>query len=369
MNQSVKFCQKCGSQLDPGLKFCEDCGQPVPPSVQTAPTHFSASGDSRPPLPPEFAGPVEAPAAAAEPPDFDRLQIPTVSYTPQPPKKKSNTCLILVIVLGVIIACVAAVVIGGFVIFNRVSDSVDSGELQNFVESIITEQPLAELATSVPALVVNTPLPFDGEAETIVPAEPLDTGAFEYSLFDDFSNSPYEWGSDSDEISEMGIVDETFVITIFEPEYIVWAYIPADFDPTGIQFDASISGKAENGTYGVMCRLQNDEDYYFAEVDPYYMEFTIGHYLNGETTYFVDEDWQTARYLEDFPNAVNTVQVVCDPDMISLFINSQVEAQVALPDGPAPDGSMALYGLTWDTLGDDEFKVIFDNVTAYRPAQ
>ena len=118
-----------------------------------------------------------------------------------------------------------------------------------------------------------------------------------------------------------------------------------------------------------MCRLQNDEDYYFAEVDPYYMEFTIGHYLNGETTYFVDDDWQTARYLADDPNAVNTVQVVCEPDMISLFINSQLEAQAALPDGPAPDGSMALYGLTWNTLGDDEFKVIFDNVTAYRPAQ
>ena len=369
MNQSVKSCQYCSAPLAPGLKFCEACGQPVPPPVQASSVDSPAPVEVQPLIESEPSAFPEEPAAVVEPPAFDRLQIPTQSYSPQSPKKKSNTCLIIAIVFGVIIACAVAVVLAGFFIFNRVSESVDTGELQNFVESIITEQPLTELATSVPALVVNTPLPFDGEAETIVPAEPLDTGAFEYSLFDDFSNSPYEWGSDSDEISEMGIVDEAFVITIFEPEYIVWAYIPADFDPTGIQFDASISGKAENGTYGVMCRQQNDEDYYFAEVDTYYMEFTIGHFLNGQTTYLVDEEWQTASNLADDPNAVNNIQVVCDPDMISLFINSQIEAQVALPDGPAPDGSMALYGLTWDILGDEEFKVIFDNVTAYRPAQ
>jgi hypothetical protein len=60
--------------------------------------------------------------------------------------------------------------------------------------------------------------------------------------------------------------------------------------------------------------------------------------------------------------------VGCDPDLITVFVNGELQAQVPL-DPPAEPGDMALFVKGWEEMGPDGFKVLFDNFKAWKPVQ
>lgn len=58
----MKFCGKCGSEIEPGSKFCSDCGNSVGTSAETDTTPTSPAGDNQPTstAPPAPTSPVTA---------------------------------------------------------------------------------------------------------------------------------------------------------------------------------------------------------------------------------------------------------------------------------------------------------------------
>jgi len=184
---------------------------------------------------------------------------------------------------------------------------------------------------------------------------------------DDFSNLIYEWANEQDDISSWGIEDGHYTLHLFEPDYTAWAYLPTNFTPKSIGFEALVPPGYDQGAYGVLCYYQDEENFHFVSIDPLNKVYSIGYVQNDEYVTLMENMWMPSTALNDSPYAVNTVLVACDPDMITLFINNELEAQAELSSWSS--GDMAISGETWEDTPSEGFKVQFDNLYAFIPVQ
>lgn len=59
MSKSVKYCENCGAEIEPGVKFCESCGRPV--TAEAPPSRPSSARRPQPVVPPPSAPPATPP--------------------------------------------------------------------------------------------------------------------------------------------------------------------------------------------------------------------------------------------------------------------------------------------------------------------
>lgn len=59
MSQSVKYCENCGAEIEPGVKFCESCGRPV--TADAPPSRPRSTPKPQPNVPPPSAPPATPP--------------------------------------------------------------------------------------------------------------------------------------------------------------------------------------------------------------------------------------------------------------------------------------------------------------------
>jgi hypothetical protein len=78
--------------------------------------------------------------------------------------------------------------------------------------------------------------------------------------------------------------------------------------------------------------------------------------------------WIELSYLNPAVTDTNHILVACDPDLITVFINDGLEAQVPL-DPLAEPGDMAVFVKGWEEMGSQGYKVFFDNFGAWKPVQ
>lgn len=364
MDDKIIYCTNCGQPLNPGSHFCNNCGLAVEgqPAVSTRGKPTARTTEIKPPV-----------------------------------KNRGKGFLVFALIFFVIMVCVAVVALAIAFYIKPASDRLNSENWGKVVEQLVTSQPLAVQGTEVPGDQGNNPLPVDPTAPVTVAEDGLSvqflpmivnvTGYMfapenegetpvlpevgpqpgDTVLYDIFADSVNSWAEDSDDVSDMGYFDQTYFITVKKPDYMVWAFVPVDFYPSGIRFDVQVPANPQEGTFGVVCRIQNDEDYFFVELDTGYQEYMIGRYLNGNTTYFTAEGWEPTQHLNPDAIAVNTVLIECDATTISLYINGALERTVET-GVTAAEGRMALYNYTWDTVSEGGFRIVFDNVVAWRPA-
>jgi hypothetical protein len=386
-------CEYCGTPLPSGATHCEACGQVVrtppveePTLMQPPPTLISK--------PPQELRPTPRPASTP-PPAYK----PAPAYTPPaaPPKRKSNLWIILGAVGCLGILCIAFVVLGVSIFLSSRSTTSEASKIIPIevkeaglpTERVIptqvvlaTKAPLPgealppnrmPTATQVPSLATITPYPT--EAALSVPddipalAWPVDIGQMLTDSYfsDDFSNSDYDWAVAEDEINSWGVEDEHYALHLFEPDYSAWAYLPIDFTPKTIGFDAAVLPGYEQGAYGVICYYQDESNYHYISIDPSYQEYSIGYVVNDQYETLLEEMWMPSTGLKDSPYEVNNIMVVCDPDMITLFINNELEAQATISS--VTEGYTAIFGETWEDTPSTGFKVLFDNFYAFTPVQ
>ena len=116
-----------------------------------------------------------------------------------------------------------------------------------------------------------------------------------------------------------------------------------------------------------MCHYQDEENYYFVSIDPANKEYAIGYLFGGEYYELMENLWMPSYLLNDSPHAVNNIQVICDPDMITLVINNELEAQTYTE--PQDGGIVSIFAETWDEIEPGGFKVLFDNLVAFTSEQ
>ena len=58
-----------------------------------------------------------------------------------------------------------------------------------------------------------------------------------------------------------------------EADYVAWAYLPVDFTPQAVEFDAALAPGFEQGAYGVLCHYQDQDNYHYVAIDPVNQEY------------------------------------------------------------------------------------------------
>lgn len=365
MTENSNFCEYCGSPLASGANFCESCGQQVKKvqGEQPAPVQ---SPPSPTPVPQQVVRPTPVPRSTQPP-----------SYPPIPPLAPPKRRSVLPVILGLggcgLFLCIGLIFVAGLLISRSRSTIDNVSQIVPEKPVIIPEEPEQDFSPTEFVESTEAPNPTDIEAseQVEVPAavwsEAIGQQLTDTYFSDDFSTAAFEWASGQDDISFWGIEDGHYTLHLFEPDYTAWAYLPVNFNPTSIGFEALVQPGFDQGAYGVICYYQDEENYHFVSIDPLYKDYSIGYVVNDEYGTLLEDTWMSSAALNDSPYSVNTILVVCDPDMITLFINNELEAQAALSTWSS--GEVALFGETWTDTPSEGFKVFFDNLTAFIPAQ
>jgi hypothetical protein len=380
MSNNRNFCEYCGAPLISGANFCEGCGHPVnqPPAAQPA----------------VYSQPAARPAPQRVTPQ------PSYAYSaPRPPAKKRGSKLPIFLVMGGCLGflCVLVVFVGAFFLIgkNKIGDIVQFIPAATNAPAATATLPEPPEAATQAASPTQAPLPTQQSVATQTPPPtqapptqaPLPTQTTEptmnippvawpadigqelsgYYFSDDFSNNQYGWEEIRDEVGSQGLEDGHYGLHLLMPNFIMWVFPPITFNPRSVGFDAAIQPGSDQGAYGVLCYYQDDANYYSISIDPLNHRYSIGQTVNDEYTSLLDEAWKPALNMNQLIYDVNSIQVVCDPDMITLFINNEFENQVTVT--LQPDSRTAIYAETWEDTPASGFKVLFDNLYAYIPQQ
>jgi hypothetical protein len=324
MNEATQTCSHCGAALRPEMRYCESCGQPVdavqqPVSESTVPPVLETPQTVTPPPPPTQTASV--PPTPPPPPTYT-----TPAYTPPPsqPKKKFPVWAIILIVLVVLCLC-GFLVAGGLYLVgkNATPESLDNGTASSSYSY-------------------------------------LDDS----SLYDDFSTQDLGWAVYDDTVGDQGYENDEYYIHVTESAYVIWSYLPGDFYPDTIEFDARLAdGYEANGTLGVMCNYQDENTYTYVDIDVYNGEVQFGYSTDSDLVPMTDESWITVNSFNPNVTDYNHYKVTCDPSTMSLEVNGVLVDSVPVTTN-IDAGYMALYGFTWDEIDSNGLKAYFDNVSA-----
>jgi len=373
MSDWLDYCENCGARLVQSANFCESCGKSVQKPHTTQPPQPLAQIEQVTNLPP--------------PPSHVR------PYEPQalPPKQKSTPWALIGIGGCLSFLCVA-VVAAGIGIFARYQTGIQ--EITSLLPTqseeltLPTEYPTLESPASptdspqeLPALPTDSPEEAPTQAFTQPPEDdfaqeeeqepifPDDTGQVMGDTYfaDDFSTNINEWAETHEQFHSFSLENGKYALYVGQEDYTIWAYLPIDFTPTTIGFDAAVVQGYEQGSYGVMCHFQDSDNFHFVTIDPLNTEYSIGYVLNNEYISLMRDSWMPSLFLNASPFSDNTILISCDQDLITLFINNELEAQVST--GPLTGGSVTISAETWDSISPNGFKVLFDNLFAFAPEQ
>jgi serine/threonine-protein kinase len=177
---------------------------------------------------------------------------------------------------------------------------------------------------------------------------------------DDFSDLSSGWSTTDFEAGEVGYGDGYYFASSDEAGGMVWGTASLSLDDTVIEVEATqISAPAtDNNAYGVMCRVQPDEDGYLLRIsgDGYY---AIHRIVEGVFEALVD--WTTSDVVNQ-GNASNRIRAVCDGTRLALFANGELLAEV--DDTTFSEGDIGLTATTYDEGGTE---VRFYNISVLAP--
>jgi hypothetical protein len=194
------------------------------------------------------------------------------------------------------------------------------------------------------------------------------------SLYDDFSSRALGWPVFDDGKTILQYEDQAYSFQIAEPDYFDWAYFPVDFIPYEIWFDVQGPSGPQEGTFGVFCQFQDEDNYYYVEFDLDDNAYLVGQSVDGEDLPLTPknpsgEHWQSTSALKSPATSANRIGMSCYLDFITLFINDQWVDQINLTQPFEAPGGAAFFVYAFDSAGEDGYKVIFDNVEVWQPVQ
>jgi hypothetical protein len=280
------------------------------------------------------------------------------------------------------VLCIAAVIIGVVLFMRNNPDlvSVTGSTPQALITQIVvpntqprpTQVPtVAPLPTEPPAATQSVQeqptTPPQADTPASQPAVwPADIGQVltDAYFMDDFSSAKFEWAYADDEIRQWARQDGHYSLNLKADDYTIWAYLPVEFVPTTVAFDAAVLEGSDQGAYGVICHYQDAENYHYIALDPYSAEYSIGYVVGDEYNSLLDEHWMATQNLRPGAYSVNHFEVVCYRDSITLLINDTFETTVNFE--PATAGDTAIFGETWEDTNGGGLKVLIDNLSAFK---
>jgi hypothetical protein len=180
-------------------------------------------------------------------------------------------------------------------------------------------------------------------------------------FFDDFSNPESGWDQVNDSDFSTNYFNNTYRITVNTNMYDSWANPgQKSYADVIIEVDAIKNSGPDDNDFGVICRYQDSDHFYYAIIssDGYYGIIKV----TSDSSGLIGRE-----YLEYNDNinqgyATNQLRFECLGDSLSLYANGQLLDQQI--DGEYTDGNVGLIAGTYDTPGTD---ILFDNFSVYSP--
>lgn len=191
-------------------------------------------------------------------------------------------------------------------------------------------------------------------------ATPTPTATSNVLYFDDFSSSLSGWDRDSGDDGQTDYIPGGYLIWVKQPNLDLWANPGLDLADVSIEVDAArVDGPLSNA-YGVICRYQDADNYYFGIIgsDGYY---GIGKRLDGENVLLTDGKLQPTDRVVD-GTTVNHLRLDCSGATLALYANGYLLGM--FEDADFVHGDV---GLIAGTLEEAGAAVTFDNFTVFQP--
>lgn len=127
-----------------------------------------------------------------------------------------------------------------------------------------------------------------------------------------------------------------------------------------LEVDATKIGGPDDNHYGVVCRYQDQGNFYFYEIssDGYY---ATGKFKDGQMSLIGMTQMQSSDLIHQGENT-NYLRADCIGDMLTFYVNDKLIA--TLKDSDFKDGDV---GLIAGTLESPEADILFDNFIVRSP--
>jgi len=176
---------------------------------------------------------------------------------------------------------------------------------------------------------------------------------------DDFSNSNSGWPNDQ----ETGYVDGGYVIRVADANKDSWVAagqsLPADVI---VEVSAARRAGPEDNDYGVMCRVQDLDNFYFFWIssDGYQV---IGKQENGKISFLSSEQMEYTDGIKGGLNESNRIRAECVGNTLKLVVNGRTVSKVT--DNTFTSGGDI--GLAAGTFDEGGVEIFFDNLVVSKP--
>ena len=315
----------------------------------------AAEANIRPPSSPPPAGVNVRPPSS--PPPAGKYPTGPASQ----PARRTNWALFGVAgcaIIGLVLAVVA-----GFVIWRLIQSNN-----QVAVPAPTTTQ--ASLPTTAPTLVPTdapTAAPTQAPTATMAPLPTNTTSPTEPPrptplpvFFDDFSNTNSGWPRSSMDYKITDYQDGFYHIWVNDPNMDVWALPSLYYEDVIIEVDTYWGAGPFDNDFGVMCRYQNADNFYFGAIssDGFAAIFLM---QGGSYSILGTEAMEPYTSIVQ-GDAYNHIRLDCIGDSLTLFVNGW--RLITANDASLSSGDVGLVAGTYDEGGVD---IYFDNFTVYQP--
>ncbi len=248
---------------------------------------------------------------------------------------------------GEIVDCRALADTNGDGVINNLDSCIPTGGFINALRPIKLALPLIEAAKR-------------GEQNIVAgtQGEQMQESAGAVLMSDDFSRDNDLWDTGSSQNGEVYLKNGEFWFHVIPTQYYFWSSWNGDvFANTVISVDARVEMPTGVGDFGVICRLQDGNNFYALEVseDRY---FSIWKIVNGQNTFL--NEWTYSSAIPDSTSM--TITATCVGDRLALAVNDLLLAEIR--DDTFQSGQVGLLAGTFET---GNILVAFDNYLVRKP--
>jgi hypothetical protein len=224
----------------------------------------------------------------------------------------------------------------------------------------------------------NTQFPSPTHTMTIMPTatETIQSGnqvLDDSRIVDDFSSQLLGWPEINDGEKILKYENGGYSFQLFEKDSFDVVHLPVSFNPSEISFSVRGFEGFDDGTFGIFCHFQDQNNYYYVEFDMLTKTYVIAQSLNGEyvpLTEMTDKGqyWHDAESFKESTED-NKISIGCYLGNIFVSVNDVLVDNVSIANPFSEKGRTALFVYTYPFAGEEGYKVIFDNLEAFDPQQ
>lgn len=136
---------------------------------------------------------------------------------------------------------------------------------------------------------------------------------------DDFSSTSSGWERSVFDGGEVDYLDGAYHIRVDDEYASVWALTGGDYGDVRVETDAVMAGGVDDNEFGVICRYQDDNNFYAGSVssDGFYAIIAI---VDGDFTYLGNDAMMPSDAIK-LGSQVNRVRLDCVGPQITLYAN------------------------------------------------